>query len=170
MVAVREYGRLVLCREKEREAEKYEFALEDGREVCSPPFLLRFSVKMLPRRNVKRLKKRPAGLAAVWNEGADRLWPLIEYFSGDMVGGRPLTVRNRRAGDCYAPLGMSGEKKLMRIMMDEKLPHRLRDRVPIVTCGDDVIWLVGYRIANPYRITPGTKRVIEVAVEKVGEK
>ncbi|MCX6354954.1 MAG: tRNA lysidine(34) synthetase TilS [Candidatus Aureabacteria bacterium] len=169
LVAAREYGRLVLSREKEREAEKYEFPLEDGREVCSSPFLLRFSVKMLPRRDVKRLKKRPARLAAVWNGGADRLWPLIEYFSEDAVGGRPLTVRNRRAGDRYAPLGMSGEKKLMRIMMDEKLPHRLRDRVPIVTCGDDVIWLVGYRIANHYRITPGTKRVIEVAVEKIGE-
>ena len=93
---------------------------------------------------------------------------LVERFSLDAIGDAPLTVRNRRAGDRYRPIGMGGEKKVKNIMIDEKLPKRLRGSVPLVACGNEILWLVGYRIAESCRVTPSTRSILEVRVEKAG--
>jgi tRNA(Ile)-lysidine synthase len=78
-------------------------------------------------------------------------------------------VRNRRPGDRFTPLGMRGTKKVKSIMIDEKLPTPLRAAVPLIACGDEIIWLPGYRIADRYRVAPSTQRIAQVSVEKAGE-
>ena len=49
---------------------------------------------------------------------------------------------------------MSGTKKLQDFMVDEKIPRCVRDQIPIVLSGDDIVWVVGYRIANWVRRDP----------------
>ena len=57
----------------------------------------------------------------------------------------PITVRRRREGDRFTPLGMSGSKKLQDFLTDAKVPRTHRDSIPIVLSGDQIIWLVGQR-------------------------
>ncbi len=57
-----------------------------------------------------------------------------------------LILRNRRPGDWFCPSGMDGKrKKLQDYFVDEKIPLRLRDRIPILCAGDDILWVLGFR-------------------------
>jgi len=69
-----------------------------------------------------------------------------------------LLLRSRRDGDRFQPLGMRGTKKLKDFFIDEKIPRILRNRTPILVSGDEILWVVGYRISDKIKITPSTKR------------
>jgi tRNA(Ile)-lysidine synthase len=75
-----------------------------------------------------------------------------------------LHLRNRRAGDRFMPLGMAGMKKLKDFFIDLKIPKSLRDSIPILTDDKNIIWVVGYRIDDRYKIVPETKTRITVMV------
>jgi tRNA(Ile)-lysidine synthase len=51
-------------------------------------------------------------------------------------------------------------------MIDVKIPAGVRDSVPVIACGSDVLWVVGYRISENYKVTKETKRVIRITVLK----
>ena len=65
------------------------------------------------------------------------------YLDADALRGA-VTVRSRRPGDRLRPLGLSGEKKVQDILVDAKVPARLRDGVPLVADAGGVLWVVGH--------------------------
>ncbi len=77
----------------------------------------------------------------------------------------PLKVRTRRDGDWLQPLGMAGTKKVKAILQEAKVPRSGRERVPLLVDGEDqIIWVVGYKLAAGAAASPGTRRVLAVAV------
>jgi tRNA(Ile)-lysidine synthetase-like protein len=84
-------------------------------------------------------------------------------FDYDKIHG-DLHLRNRRSGDRFQPLGMSGTKKLKDFFIDEKIPRVLRDSIPVLTDGNDILWIIGYRIDGRFKITSDTKTQLEVTV------
>ncbi|MCE2416442.1 tRNA lysidine(34) synthetase TilS, partial [Candidatus Poribacteria bacterium] len=72
----------------------------------------------------------------------------------------PLTIRNRRQGDRFQPYGMRGTKKIKDFMIDTKVPRDERDRIPMLVCGDEVLWIVGYTTSEPFKIHPGTRQYL----------
>ncbi len=74
-----------------------------------------------------------------------------------------LTFRNRRPGDWFCPSGMGGRsKKLQDYLVDQKVPRQQRDRVPLLSAGEDLLWVVGYRTDFRFLPGPDTKRVLAV--------
>lgn len=73
---------------------------------------------------------------------------------------RELEVRSRRPGDRFRPLGSPGMRTIKRFLVDEKVPRELRHSVPLVTAGGEILWLAPYRIADRFRVTDGTGRVL----------
>lgn len=69
-----------------------------------------------------------------------------------------LTVDGRREGDRMRPLGMLGTRKLSDLLVDEKVPERVRDAMPVVRDGEMIVWLAGVRMAEEYRVTDSTVR------------
>jgi len=57
----------------------------------------------------------------------------------------PLRVRARIDGDYFYPDGFGKRKKLQDFLVDEKVPRDERDIVPIVTSGDEIVWVAGMR-------------------------
>jgi tRNA(Ile)-lysidine synthase len=105
-----------------------------------------------------------------WDVSADLVEPgqvpdefeaLTAYLDIGGVSGA-LTVRSRRSGDSFQPLGMGGAKKLGRFMIDAHVPRDWRDRIPVVCIGDSIAWLVGYRIDDGFRVTAATTRVLRL--------
>ena len=58
------------------------------------------------------------------------------------------------------PLGMAGTVKLQDFFVDRKVPEPARDHVPLLVSGGEMAWVVGWRIAHPFRITPETRTAL----------
>ena len=79
----------------------------------------------------------------------------------------PLFVRTRRPGDRLRPLGMAGEKKVKALLMEAKVPREERDTWPLVCDGAGIVWVVGIRIADEYKVGPETRQVLKLEAERL---
>jgi tRNA(Ile)-lysidine synthase len=76
----------------------------------------------------------------------------------------PLAVRNLKPGDRMQPLGMAGTKKLNAFFIDEKIPRRQRDKIPLLIDRQSVLWVVGIRMSERVKIMPETKKVLKLEI------
>ena len=90
---------------------------------------------------------------------------MLAFFDADRAG-TVLTVRPRENGDFFYPAGFGKRKKLQDFFVDGKVPRDERDEVPIVTAGDDIIWVAGFRGDERFRVTEETKRVLRLEFKK----
>lgn len=72
----------------------------------------------------------------------------------------PLLVRQWQKGDYFQPLGMTGFKKVSDFLIDRKVPVHEKDNTWVICSGRKIVWIVGHRIDNRFRITPESKKVI----------
>ena len=77
----------------------------------------------------------------------------------------PLSVRPRRDGDRFVPLGMNRPKKLQDYFVDGKVDQPLRDAVPLVCGGGRIVWVVGHTIDAGVAVSPATTRFLLIEVE-----
>ncbi|NPA91098.1 MAG: tRNA lysidine(34) synthetase TilS [Chloroflexi bacterium] len=100
----------------------------------------------------------------VWRHNPD---PWTAYFDADRLHW-PLHLRPREEGERMEPLGMPGKQVLVsEIMINAKIPRWVRDRWPLlVDAAGTVHWIVGVRQAHTSRITPDTRRVLILRVER----
>jgi len=92
------------------------------------------------------------------------------YFDVDKINLKDLMLRSRREGDRFKPFGLKGTKKLSDFFIDEKIPRYLRDRVPLLVEGDDILWVIGFRRGDKARITKDTRKILEVEVIREKEE
>lgn len=72
----------------------------------------------------------------------------------------PLVLRKWQNGDKLIPLGMRNPKKVSDYFIDEKVPLHLKNTTPILVNGNgEIVWIVGMRQDNRYKLTPATKKV-----------
>ena len=74
----------------------------------------------------------------------------------------PLSIRFPRPGDRFQPLGASGSQKLQDFFVNSKVPRAVRPYVPLVLSRGQILWVVGYRIAEPFKVRADTRRVLEL--------
>jgi tRNA(Ile)-lysidine synthase len=74
----------------------------------------------------------------------------------------PLRVRKWREGDRFIPLGMKGQKKLSDFMIDSKIALNLKDRQLVLESRDEIVWVIGQRIDERYKVTDNSKVVYRI--------
>jgi tRNA(Ile)-lysidine synthase len=74
----------------------------------------------------------------------------------------PLTVRFPQQGDRFYPLGAPGQKKLRDFFIDNKIPRAERALIPLVVSSAEIVWIVGYRIAEPFKVRPETQYLVHL--------
>jgi tRNA(Ile)-lysidine synthase len=72
----------------------------------------------------------------------------------------PLILRSFEEGDRFIPLGMRGHKKVKDFFIDIKVPKLLRRRIPLLVSGENIVWIVGYRMSDYYKLTEESKRIL----------
>jgi len=73
----------------------------------------------------------------------------------------PLKLRQWNEGDYFFPFGMKGRKKLSDFLRELKIPVTQKKRTLLLVNGNgDVLWVIGYRTDNRYKVSPDTKKVI----------
>ena len=78
--------------------------------------------------------------------------------------GFPVTVRHWKPGDRFMPLGMKQMKKISDFLIDLKVPVTKKEQVLLLLSGSEVMWVMGYRIDDRYRVTPGTEKILLLTV------
>lgn len=80
-------------------------------------------------------------------------------IDADKIKGQ-LYVRTRKPGDRFMPLGMAGHKKLKDFMIDLKIPLYKRDEILLLCDDEAIIWVVGYRMSEAYKVSSKTQNKI----------
>lgn len=144
------YGRLAICKTfcaDESATFEYELNFPEGcayRRTTLPELNATIEIEFNPDAEINHANR------------------LQEMFDGDKIVHPRLQIRKRRDGDRFQPLGMRGTKKLKDFFIDEKVPLKLRDRIPILVNGDEILWVVGYRISDKFKITSSTAKRLKV--------
>ena len=82
----------------------------------------------------------------------------------------PLTLRLRRPGERFQPLGLGGHSaKLSDAMVNAKVPAEQRASWPVVACGDGVVWLAGLRLDERFRVRLDTAAVLRLSFRREDE-
>ena len=78
---------------------------------------------------------------------------------------KSLSVRNFRPGDRFRPLGMSGHKKVKDLFIEKRVPLSVRTHWPILTSGDEVLWIPRYGRSAAGSVSKGTTSVLHVRAQ-----
>ena len=76
----------------------------------------------------------------------------------------PLSLRLWQKGDYFIPFGMKGRKKISDYMTDRKFSLLRKEQQWVLCCGNDIIWLVGERTDNRFRIDENTRKALIIKV------
>ncbi len=75
----------------------------------------------------------------------------------------PLTLRHWKQGDQFHPFGMEGKRqKISDYFTNQKLSLLEKEKVWLLCSGEDICWVVGYRIDERFKITDQTEKVFEM--------
>lgn len=88
--------------------------------------------------------------------------PDVAVIDAACLSGEPLTVDAPREGDRMRPLGMEGSKKVSDLLIDAKVPRGSREGTPVVRDGDQIVWIAGVRMSEPYKVTPATRSAVRL--------
>ena len=91
--------------------------------------------------------------------------PDIAYFDKDKLR-LPITYRIAREGDWFIPFGMKGKKLISDYLTDIKATRFQKEHQLLVLCGEDIIWVVGHRSDNRYRVDGNTHRILRLRIER----
>ncbi len=74
----------------------------------------------------------------------------------------PLLNRSWVSTDYFYPLGMRKKKKLNHFLGSLKLSPAIKARTTVLCADSKIVWVVGHRIDDRFKITPQTKQVVKI--------
>ncbi|MBC8061503.1 MAG: tRNA lysidine(34) synthetase TilS [Clostridiaceae bacterium] len=147
--AINEYGDIIITKEENSsEIEKYETFLHINEENRIQHIGMNITLKLLHSEKKINFTDKPN----------------IRNFDFDKVTG-DIIVRNRKDGDKFSPFGMKGTKKLKDLFIDLKVKKSERSKIPLICFGEDIAWIVGYRVSEKFKITSDTKNILQIKLE-----
>lgn len=134
----------------EHSADTFEYSLVPGEEVLIKEIEMKIESKIMAKDKCVLL---PTGQ---FTKAFD-----LNKIKGD------IKIRTRADGDKMKPMGLGGTKKLKDIFIDMKVPREKRDTIPVVCDDEGIIWLVGYKISEDYKIDDSTSTVVRLSCKSL---
>lgn len=144
--ALKQYEKLIVRKKVESYADLVEYNLADNS-----------SIELEDKRCIKtRVFSYESSMAIPQNT-------YTKWFDYDKII-ECLKVRTRRPKDYLTVNNKLQKKSIKEYMIDRKIPKEMRDKQLLVADGNHVLWVIGYRISEEYKVTESTKRVIEISI------
>ena len=90
--------------------------------------------------------------------------PCTLYLDYDKVAST-MEVRKWQKGDWFIPFGMKGRKKLSDYFSNNKFSLFDKENAWILCSGEDIVWLIGHRSDDRFKITTNTEKVVKIVLE-----
>lgn len=100
-----------------------------------------------------------------WKDGKVAKKDCVKYFDYDKMKCKPC-LRTRKSGDYFIMDKQGRHKSLARYFIDTKIPASERDGQLLLADGSHILWILGGRISEFYKVSSGTKQVLRVSVQK----
>jgi len=84
-----------------------------------------------------------------------------KWFDYDKII-KSLVLRTRQTGDYLTIDEALSRKTLKKYMIQEKIPEKERNKIYVLADGDHILWVIGYRISQYYKVGPKTKKILQV--------
>ena len=138
-VVLREYTQLRFCTHNTEAKEVETVALSIPGETVLDDFDIKVTTQL--RTGFEKNQQGPLGKL-----------PAEATIRWDSDKKQEILVRSWQPGDRIHPIGLSGSCKLHDLFVDAKIPKAIRSKIPVFVCGNEVIWLPGYRIAKKWAV------------------
>lgn len=158
MEAIHQYDKIVLRERKKRGNESNGFELEalvPGKLVIpGTDKSISFELVTVTDENRKELE----------NLYVNKKNDYTKWFDYDRIR-NTILVRNRKTGDYFECNSDGSRKKLKKFFIDNKLPSEKRDGIVLLADGNHIMWIIGYRISEYYKVQNDTKKILKVKVD-----
>jgi tRNA(Ile)-lysidine synthase len=144
---------------------------ENGRETEGSPFQVPLNVPgmtELPERGLllyAALHDREEYEKAFNGFQKPKETSLCQIFDYGKIN-KGINIRNRRNGDIFFPYRSPGSKKLKEYLIDEKIPRAKRENIPLLAVDNNIIWVMGFRTSEKYKVDEASKVILSVRAEK----
>lgn len=149
--AMVEYNRLILTGQRKKQAKgAFSASVPIPSNFTLPQRGLRISTRIYERENYEKVigkLEKPVETS------------LTQLFDYDRVN-EGINIRSRIAGDHFFPYHSPGNKKLKDFFIDEKIPQNQREDIPLLADGKNIIWVIGLRTSEKYKITETTSTIL----------
>ena len=88
----------------------------------------------------------------------------IRWFDYDKIS-ENVILRYRKDGDYLIISGRGDRKRLKKYFTDSKIPLEKRDNIPVIACGNEILWILGYRTGEGARITRTTRKLLKMEIK-----
>lgn len=95
------------------------------------------------------------------------IFPTHCSINPEVLHDHVLQIRSRLPGDRIDAIGLKGTKKLQDLFVDEKFPEHLRDELPILACGKEIVWVPGYRIAKRFAVPSASAPALKITLARI---
>ncbi|MHC4279446.1 MAG: tRNA lysidine(34) synthetase TilS, partial [Planctomycetota bacterium] len=88
----------------------------------------------------------------------------VEWFDFQKLD-LPLTIRCRKTGDRFQPLGLPGQKRVGKFLTSAKIPYNIREKLAVISDNKEIIWIWPVRICEETKVRKETKQILELHIK-----
>jgi len=137
---------IILKKQSEDQIQNFEYTLRLGDRVKIKELGLEFTAEAFDERVYKVDRK-------------DRTCGIFDLERQTF----PITIRNRREGDVFQPLGLHYDKKLKDFFISRKIPSYDKSNLPLFVSRGDIFWVYGVEISDRFKVTHRTRRFLRIS-------
>jgi len=163
-----EYETLKFTREPSRKWKALVHEVPVPSNTIIPEWNISFETSFLKPKDLPKsfdiTKREPMG--RIWRRiasGGETI-SITEYVDADLISTDRLILRPRKPGDRYRPLGKGGSCTIKKLLIDEKVPISIRERIPIIAASGKIIYVPGYRISESVKITENSINIMKLSM------
>lgn len=88
----------------------------------------------------------------------------VEFIDSEKIVGNSFVIRRWLPGDSFHPIGMKGRKKVSDFLTNAKVPADKKKHALVLLNNNKIVWLVGFRLDDRFKITNNTKKFIKISI------